>query len=74
MNIRKSNKYTLIVAVIKDDSEQWTEQFTPFGHLTKKNCQKYLEGIVTSFNTSLRPNELPRTLVSFTFEHTTRIF
>ena len=66
--------YTLIVAVIKDDTGQWTERFTPFGHLTKNECQKKLAGLVASFNASLRPNELPRTLVSFTFEHKSREF
>lgn len=63
------NKYTLIVATIKDDTEQWAEKFIFDDHLTEDECKQTLDGIITFFNETLSPNELPRTLVSFTYEH-----
>lgn len=63
------NKYTLIVATIKDDTAQWDEKFIFDGHLTEDECKQTLDAIITFFNETLRPNELSRTLVSFTYEH-----
>lgn len=69
-----SHNYTLIEAIIKDDTAQWVEKFTPLGHLTENECKQKLDGYIASFNATLRPNELPRTLVTFTFVHKSRNF
>lgn len=67
-----TNNYTLIEAIIKDDTAQWVEKFTPFGLLTEDECRQELDGYIAYFNKTLRPNELPRTLVSFTYVHKSR--
>lgn len=68
----KTYKYTLIKAIIKDASSQWAEKFRISNHLTKDECKQTLDGFIASFNSTLRQNELPRTLVSFTFVHLER--
>lgn len=53
-----------IIAVMADETSQWTELFyTRRDKLSEEEAEDYVNGVVSTFNSSLRPSETPRRLV-----------
>lgn len=53
-----------ITAVMADETSQWVESFyTRRDKLTSEEAVDYVNEVVSTFNSSLRPSETPRRLV-----------